>query len=180
MTAYTKSRSFRVRSSSLNTSRICGSPSTTVRGLIIASTHSHFIPSERWWSTSLCGTGSRQMRLTQNTRASDARERSASTQNGGIETRSGSNASSASSKTIATERWRCAWYRTGSSNRNENVPSLETLPRVKTVRRAVSRAGGDPDSHTSLDSGVDRHGMSAQLSQGAREELKSVASVMQD
>ncbi len=88
--------------------KICGSPSTTVRGLIVASTHSHFIPSERWWSTSLRGTGSRQMRLTQNTRASDARERSASTQNGGIETRSGSNASSASSKTIATERWRCA------------------------------------------------------------------------
>ena len=63
---------------------------------------------------------------------------------------------------------------------NENVPSLETLPRVKTVRRAVSRAGGDPDSHRSSDSGVDRHGTSAQLSQGAREELKSVASVMQD
>jgi len=60
------------------------------------------------------------------------------------------------------------------------VPSLEVLSRVKTVRRAVSRASGDPDSHTSLDSGVDRHGMSAQLSQGAREELKSVASVMQD
>ena len=60
------------------------------------------------WSTSLRGTRSRQMRLTQSTRASDARERSASTQNGRIETRSGSNTSSASSKTIATERWRCA------------------------------------------------------------------------
>jgi IS605 OrfB family transposase len=60
-----------------------------------------------------------------------------------------------------------------------NVPSLETLPRIKKVRRAASGAGGGPDSHGyNLHSGVDRHGMSAQPSQGAREELKSVASAV--
>jgi IS605 OrfB family transposase len=60
-----------------------------------------------------------------------------------------------------------------------NVPSLDTLPRVKKVRRAASGAGGGPDSHGyNLHSGVDRHGMSAQPSQGAREELKSVASAV--
>jgi len=62
-----------------------------------------------------------------------------------------------------------------------NVPSLETLPRVRTVRRAASGAGGGPDSHGhDLCSGVDRHGTSAQPGMGAREELKSVASAVQD
>lgn len=61
------------------------------------------------------------------------------------------------------------------------VPSLETLPRVKKVRRAASGAGGGPDSHGAMfASGVDRHGPSAQPSQGAREELKTVASGVQD
>jgi IS605 OrfB family transposase len=59
------------------------------------------------------------------------------------------------------------------------VPSLETLPRVKKVRRAASGAGGGPDSHGAVfASGVHRHGTSAQPSQGAREELKSVASAV--
>ncbi len=62
-----------------------------------------------------------------------------------------------------------------------NVPSLETLPRVRTVRRAASGAGGGPDSHGhDLCSGVDRHGTSAQPGLGAREELKSVGSAVQD
>ncbi|MFC7199173.1 RNA-guided endonuclease TnpB family protein [Halospeciosus flavus] len=63
-----------------------------------------------------------------------------------------------------------------------NVPSLETLPRVWTVRRAASGAGGGPDSHgPSSGSGVHRHGTSARDSQSrAREELKSVASAVQD
>ena len=64
---------------------------------------------------------------------------------------------------------------------HENVPSLETLPRVKKVRRAASGRGGATDSHGALfASGVDRHGTSARLSQGAREELNSVASALQD
>ncbi|MEF8937336.1 MAG: transposase [Halovenus sp.] len=63
----------------------------------------------------------------------------------------------------------------------ENVPSLETLPRVKKVRRAASGAGGGPDSHGALfASGVDRHGTSAQGETQAREELKTVASGVQD
>ena len=59
-----------------------------------------------------------------------------------------------------------------------NVPSLETLPRVKKVRRAASGRGGATDSHGhDLCSGVDRHGTSAQDSSSqAREELKTVAS----
>jgi IS605 OrfB family transposase len=62
-----------------------------------------------------------------------------------------------------------------------NVPSLETLPRVKKVRRAASGAGGGPDSHgCNLHSGVDRHRTSAQPSQGVREELKSVASAVRE
>ncbi|ADD06586.1 IS1341-type transposase ISNma15 [Natrialba magadii ATCC 43099] len=62
-----------------------------------------------------------------------------------------------------------------------NVLSLETLPHVRTVRRAASGAGGGPDSHGhDLCSGVDRHGTSAQPGMGAREELKSVASAVQD
>ena len=65
---------------------------------------------------------------------------------------------------------------------NENVPSLETLPRVRKVRRTASGAGGGPDSHgTVFASGVHRHGTSAQDSPSqAREELKSVASAVQD
>ena len=62
-----------------------------------------------------------------------------------------------------------------------NVPSLETLPRVRTVRRAASGRGGATDSHGhDLGSGVDRHGTSAQLEMEAQEELKSVASAVQD
>jgi putative transposase len=59
------------------------------------------------------------------------------------------------------------------------VPSLETLPTVRKVRRAASGAGGGPDSHGAIfASGVHRHGTSAQPSQGAREELQSVASAV--
>nr|WP_254714735.1 transposase [Natranaeroarchaeum aerophilus] len=63
-----------------------------------------------------------------------------------------------------------------------NVPSLETLPRVRKVRRAASGAGGGPDSHGhSLCSGVHRQVTSAQDSPSqAREELKTVASAVQD
>lgn len=62
-----------------------------------------------------------------------------------------------------------------------NVPSLETLPRVKKVRRAASGAGGGPDSHGAMfASGVHRHGTSAQPEMEAREELKTGASVVQD
>ena len=63
-----------------------------------------------------------------------------------------------------------------------NVPSLETLPRVKKVRRAASGAGGGPDSHGAMfASGVDRHGTSAQDSPSQlREGLKTVASAVQD
>jgi IS605 OrfB family transposase len=61
-----------------------------------------------------------------------------------------------------------------------NVPSLETLPRVRTVRRAASGRGGATDSHGhDLCSGVDRHGTSAQDSSSqAREEVNSVASAV--
>ena len=63
----------------------------------------------------------------------------------------------------------------------ENVPSLETLPRVRKVRRAASGAGGGPDSHGAVfASGVHRHGTSAQPSQGAQEELNSVASAVSE
>ncbi len=59
------------------------------------------------------------------------------------------------------------------------VPSLETLPHVKKVRRAASGAGGGPDSHGALfASGVHRHGTSAQPSMEAREKSKSVASAL--
>ena len=60
-----------------------------------------------------------------------------------------------------------------------NVPSLETLPRVRTVRRAASGRGGATDSHGhDLCSGVDRHGTSAQGESRVREELNSVASAV--
>jgi IS605 OrfB family transposase len=63
-----------------------------------------------------------------------------------------------------------------------NVPSLDRLPGyVRVMRRAASGAGGGPDSHGRHSrSGVDRHGTSAQPSQGAREELNSGASAVQD
>jgi putative transposase len=62
-----------------------------------------------------------------------------------------------------------------------NVPSLETLPRVRKVRRAASGRGGAADSHGPISgSGVTDDGMSARPAMGAREELKSVASAMQD
>jgi len=64
---------------------------------------------------------------------------------------------------------------------NENVPSLETLPRVRKVRRAASGAGGGPDSHgPNSGSGVRRHGTSARPNMEVRKELKSVASAVQD
>jgi IS605 OrfB family transposase len=64
---------------------------------------------------------------------------------------------------------------------HENVPSLDTLPSVRKVRRAASGAGGGPDSHGPISgSSVDRHGTSAQPSQEAREELKSVGSAVSD
>ncbi|WP_226483273.1 transposase [Natrinema amylolyticum] len=60
---------------------------------------------------------------------------------------------------------------------DENVPSLETLPCVRKVRRAAPGAGGGPDSHgLVLSSGVIDAGSTRGASQ-AREELKSVASV---
>ncbi len=63
-----------------------------------------------------------------------------------------------------------------------NVPSLDRLPgHVRVMRRAASGAGGGPDSHGRHSrSGVDRHGTSAQPSQGVREELKTGASTVQD
>ena len=61
--------------------------------------------------------------------------------------------------------------------RTENVPSLETLPSVRKVRRAASGRGGATDSHgVASTSGVDRHGTSAQGESRVREELNSVAS----
>ena len=62
-----------------------------------------------------------------------------------------------------------------------NVPSLETLPKVKKVRRAASGRGGATDSHgLGVSSGVNRHGPSAQGGNQAREELKTVASAIED
>jgi len=64
-----------------------------------------------------------------------------------------------------------------SDEQDGNVPSLESLPRVKKVRRAASGRGGATDSHGSPDSGVDRHGTSARDSSSqAREEINPVAS----
>ena len=64
---------------------------------------------------------------------------------------------------------------------NGNVPALETLPRVRKVRRAASGGGGAADSHGhDLCSGVDRHGTSAQGESRVREELNSVASAVQE
>ncbi len=62
------------------------------------------------------------------------------------------------------------------------VLSLETLPRVKKVRRTASGPGGGADSHGAIFApGVHRHGTSAQDSPGqAREEFKSVASAVQE
>ncbi len=61
-----------------------------------------------------------------------------------------------------------------------HVPSLDRLPgRVRVMRRAASGGGGAADSHgAGFASGVHRHGTSAQPSQGAREELKTVASAV--
>ena len=60
-----------------------------------------------------------------------------------------------------------------------NVPSLETLPGVRMVRRAASGRGGATDSHGhDLCSGVTDNGTSAQPEMEAREELKSVASAV--
>lgn len=59
-----------------------------------------------------------------------------------------------------------------------NVLSLETLPRVKRVRRTASGLCEEADAHGAVfASGVHRHGKSAQDSQSqARAELKTVAS----
>lgn len=58
----------------------------------------------------------------------------------------------------------------------ENVPSLETLPRVRKVRRTASGLCEAADSHGPVfGSGVHRHGPSAQGESRAREELKTVA-----
>lgn len=68
-------------------------------------------------------------------------------------------------------------------DRDENVPSLNTLPRVKKVRRTVSGPGGGADPHGhDLCSGVHRPGTSAQASseEQVRGESKSVASAVQD
>lgn len=60
---------------------------------------------------------------------------------------------------------------------NENVPSLNTLPSVRKVRRTASGLCEEADSHgPSLGSGVHRHGKSAQGESQAREKLKTVAS----
>jgi IS605 OrfB family transposase len=57
-----------------------------------------------------------------------------------------------------------------------NVPSLDTLPHMRKVRRTASGAGGGPDSHGAIfASGVDRHGTSERPEMEAREELKTVA-----
>lgn len=64
------------------------------------------------------------------------------------------------------------------NKQNENVPSLETLPRVKKVRRTASGLCEEADSHGAIfASGVHRHGTSAQGESRAREELKTVAPV---
>ncbi|RQG92287.1 transposase [Natrarchaeobius chitinivorans] len=63
-------------------------------------------------------------------------------------------------------------------DRDETVPSLNTLPRVTKVRRTVSGPGGGADPHGPIfDSGVNRRGTAAQASSGeqVRRELKSVA-----
>jgi len=63
--------------------------------------------------------------------------------------------------------------------KTENVPPLDSLPRVKKVRRAASGRGGATDSHgLTLSLGVDRHGMSAQAESRVREELNTVASAV--
>ncbi|MFD1562806.1 RNA-guided endonuclease TnpB family protein [Haloarchaeobius amylolyticus] len=62
------------------------------------------------------------------------------------------------------------------TKQNENVPSLETLPRVKKVRRTASGLCEEADSHGPIfGSGVHRHGTSAQGESQVREELKTVA-----
>ena len=60
-----------------------------------------------------------------------------------------------------------------------NVPSLETLPSVRKMRRTASGLCEEADSHRAIfASGVHRHGTSAQDSQSqAREELKTGAPV---
>jgi IS605 OrfB family transposase len=61
-----------------------------------------------------------------------------------------------------------------------NVPPLDRLPgRVRVMRRAASGAGGGPDSHGPHGSGVTSAG-EARASGQAREELKTVASAVQD
>jgi putative transposase len=62
------------------------------------------------------------------------------------------------------------------NEQNENVPSLETLPMVRKVRRTASGLCEEADSHgLRLGSGVNRHGTSAQGNRQAREELQTVA-----
>ncbi|USZ71592.1 transposase [Natronosalvus halobius] len=62
---------------------------------------------------------------------------------------------------------------------DENVPSLDTLPRVRKVRRAASGLCEEADSHGAIfASGVHRHGSSTRGNRQAREELKTVASTV--
>lgn len=62
------------------------------------------------------------------------------------------------------------------TEQNETVPSLESLPCVRTVRRTASGLCEEADSHGPVfGSGVHRHGTSAQGESQAREELKTVA-----
>ncbi|PSP44585.1 transposase [Halobacteriales archaeon QH_6_66_25] len=69
----------------------------------------------------------------------------------------------------------------GFDRETGNVPSLETLPGVKKVRRAASGAGGGPDSHGhSSCSGVTSAGEARGSQSQAREDLKSVALAVQD
>ncbi|MDQ2049122.1 transposase [Natronolimnohabitans sp. A-GB9] len=68
-------------------------------------------------------------------------------------------------------------------DRDENVPSLNTLPKVKKVRRTVSGPGGGADPHGPVcGSGVHRRGKATQASVKGqvRGESKSVASAVQD
>lgn len=62
------------------------------------------------------------------------------------------------------------------TKQNENVPSLETLPMIRKVRRTASGLCEEADSHgLCLSSSVHRHGTSARGTRQAREELKTVA-----
>ena len=71
----------------------------------------------------------------------------------------------------------CVCQEWSDENENENVPSLNTLPQVRKVRRAASGPRGGADSHGHvLCSGVtDRSGRRDPANGEAREELNSAA-----